>query len=71
MYQPTRKEKAYIGETKFITHKKGRETNIDRAKMAEVSKVITEKQDDPWNGEKPGQDTKKKQQKNLILPIVE
>ena len=28
--------------------------------MAEVSKIITEKQDDPWNGEKPGQDTKKK-----------
>ena len=25
----------------------GRETNIDRAKMAEVSKITTEKQDDP------------------------
>ena len=27
--------------------------------MAEVSKIITEKQDDPWNGERPGQDAKK------------
>ena len=27
--------------------------------MAEVSKIITEKQTDPWNGERPGQDAKK------------
>ena len=27
--------------------------------MAEVSKIITEKQDDPWNVERPGQDAKK------------
>ena len=33
---------------------KGREKNIDRAKMAEVSIIITEKQDDPWNEEQPG-----------------
>ena len=35
------------------------ETNIDRAKMAEVSKIITERQGDPWDGERPGQDAKK------------
>ena len=35
------------------------ETNIDTAKMAEVSKIITEKQDDPWDGERQGQDAKK------------
>ena len=35
------------------------ETNIDRTKMAEVSKIITEKQDDQLNGERPGQDAKK------------
>ena len=34
--------------------------------MAEVSKIITEKQDDPWNGERAGQDTKKKRKKNII-----
>ena len=34
------------------------ETNIDRTKMAEVSKIITEKQDDQLNGERPGQDAK-------------
>ena len=46
-------------ETEFIAHTKGMETNIDRAKMAKVSKIITEKQDDPWNGETgPGQDAK-------------
>ena len=28
--------------------------------MAEVSKIITEKQDDPWIGERPGQDAKKR-----------
>ena len=39
-------------ETEFIAHTKGMETNIDRTKMAEVSNIITEKQDDPWNGEK-------------------
>ena len=44
--------------------------NIDRAKTVEVSKIITEKQDDPWNGERPGQDAKKTQ-KELLLPIVE
>ena len=27
--------------------------------MAEVSKIITKKQTDPWNGERPGQDAKK------------
>ena len=37
--------------------------NIDTAKMAEVSKIITEKQDDPWDGERPGQDAKKNQEK--------
>ena len=53
-------------ETEFIAHKKNdRGMNIDRAKMAEVSKVITEKQTDPWNGERPGQDAKKKG-KNII-----
>ena len=46
-------------ETEFIAHKNGRGTNIDRAKMAEVSKIVIEKQTDPWNGEKPGQDAKK------------
>ena len=45
--------------------------NIDRAKMAEVSKIITEKQDDQWNGERAGQDAKKKTEKNILLPIVE
>ena len=53
-------------ETEFITHKNGRETNIDRAKMAEVSKIITEKHDDPWNKERPGQDAKKKKEKTII-----
>ena len=34
-------------------------------KMAEVPKIyITEKQDDPWNGERPSQDAKKKTDKN-------
>ena len=60
-------------ETEFIAHtKKAWKRNIDsRAKMAEVSKIITvtEKQDDPWNGERPGQDAKKKRKK--LLPIVE
>ena len=52
-------------ETEFITHTKGMETNIDRAKMAEVSKIITKKQDDPWNGETgSGQDAKKPGKKN-------
>ena len=59
----------------FIAHThdtKGMETNIDRAKMAEVSKIITKKQDDPWNGERPGQDAKKPEKKNnLLLPVVE
>ena len=27
--------------------------------MAEVSKIITDKQTDPWNGERPRQDAKK------------
>ena len=59
-------------ETEFIAHTKGMETNIDRAKMAEVSKIITEKQDDPWNGERPGQYAKKKTEKyKLLLPIVD
>ena len=40
--------------------------------MAEVSKIITEKQDDLWNGERPGQDAKTKPgKKKLLLPIVE
>ena len=56
----------------FIAHTKGMETNIDRAKMAEVSKIITEKQDNPWNGERPGQDAKQPGKTNkLLLPIVE
>ena len=38
--------------------------------MAEVSKIITEKQDDPWNGERAGQDAKKKRNKKILLPIV-
>ena len=42
------------------------ETNIDKAKMAEVSKIITEKQDDRWNGERPGQDAKKTGKKTII-----
>ena len=42
------------------------ETNIDTAKMAEVSKIITEKQDDPWDGERPGQDAKKSGKKLLL-----
>ena len=46
-------------------HTKGMETNIDRAKMAEVSKIITEKQDSPWNGERPGQDAKKTRKKTI------
>ena len=51
----------------FIAHTKGMETNIDRAKMAEVSKIITKKQDDPWNGERPGQDAKKPGKKQTII----
>ena len=43
------------------------ETNIAKAKMAEVSKIITEKQDDRWNGERPGQDAKKTRKKNTII----
>ena len=40
-------------------------------KMAEVPKIyITEKQDDPWNGERPSQDVKENGQ-NLFLPIGE
>ena len=31
--------------------------------MAEVSKIITEKQEDPWNGKRTGQDAKKKKKK--------
>ena len=46
--------------------KNGRETNIDRAKMAEVSKIIAEKQHDPWNGERPGEDTQKNQTKTIL-----
>ena len=42
------------------------ETNTDSAKMTEVSKIITENQDDPWNGERPGQDTKKNGKKTII-----
>ena len=34
--------------------------------MAEVSKIITEKQTDPWDGERPGQDAKKKPEKTII-----
>ena len=34
--------------------------------MAEVSKIITEEQDDPWNGERPGQDAKKNGKKTII-----
>ena len=41
--------------------------NIDRAKMAELSKIITEKQDYPWNGERPRQDAKKKREKKTII----
>ena len=56
-------------ETQFIAHikKNSRETNIDslRAKMAEVSKIIAEKQDDPWNGERSDQDAKKKPEKPI------
>ena len=51
----------------FIAHTKGMETNIDRAKMAEVSKIITKKQGDPWNGERPGQDAKKPEKKQTII----
>ena len=54
-------------EIEFIAHTKGMETNIDRAKMAAVSKIITEKQDDQLNGERPGQDAKKKQKKIIIF----
>ena len=37
-------------------------------KMAEVPKIyITEKQDDPWNGERPSQDAKKKKRTKTIL----
>ena len=35
--------------------------------MAEVSKIITEKQDDQWNGERPGQDAKKPGKKQTII----
>ena len=54
-------------ETEFIAHTKGMETNIDRAKMAEVSNVITEKQDDPWNGEKGQAKMPKKTGKKTII----
>ena len=42
--------------------KNGRETNIDREQIWQwcLKFNITEKQDDPWNGERPGQDAKKK-----------
>ena len=46
----------------------GRETNIDRAKMAKMSKIIKEKQDDPWNGE--SRPRRQKRGKNIIT-IVE
>ena len=42
------------------------ETNIDTTKITEVSKIITEKQDEPWNGERPGQDAKKTGKKTII-----
>ena len=51
-------------ETEFIAHINGRETNIDRAKMAEVSKIKTEKQDNPWNGESRPRRKKKKKKEN-------
>ena len=35
--------------------------------MAEVSKMITEKQTNPWNGERPGQDAKKKKPEKTII----
>ena len=35
--------------------------------MAKVSKIITEKQDDPWNGERPGQDAKKNEKNYYYL----
>ena len=54
-------------ETEFIAHTKGMETNTDRAKMAEVYRIITKKQDHPWNGERPGQDAKKNGKKQTII----
>ena len=35
--------------------------------MAEVSKIIPEKQTDPWNGERPAQDAKKNGKKYYYL----
>ena len=35
--------------------------------MAEVYKIITEKQTDPWNGERPGQDAKKNRKNYYYL----
>ena len=43
------------------------EMNTDRAKMAEMSKIIKEKRDDPWNGEsRPRRQKKKKKGKSII-----
>ena len=67
MYQLTRKKKARERQSSSRI-KNGRETKIYRAKMAEVSKIITEKQDDPWNVERLGQDAKKNWGK-VLLPI--
>ena len=40
--------------------------------MAEVSKIITEKQDDQWNGKSQAETAKKKKKrKKIFLPIVE
>ena len=39
--------------------------------MAEVSKIITEKQADQWNEERPGKDAKKTLKKTIIIHIVE
>ena len=39
--------------------------------MAVVSEITTEKQDNPWNGERPGQDTKKWKKNYYYLYIEE
>ena len=65
------KKEKDMRETEFIAHKKmnDRETKIDRAKMAEVSKIITEaRRSIKWRKVRPR--CQKKREK-LLLPFEE
>ena len=56
-------------ETEFIAHKKRQGNNIDRAKMAVVSKIITEAgRSMEWRKARPRH---QKNGKKLLLPIEE